>query len=94
MKNFNTNQHEPNEQETGILFKEECYSIYGCIYEVNRKLGTGFLEAVYQEALEIELKSKNVPLFVLLVWFVFNKSSYYCTKLFLFVETALTFYYF
>ena len=52
-----TNQHE----EVDILFKDECYEIYGCIYEVNRKLGTGFLEAVYQEALEIELRKKSIP---------------------------------
>ena len=44
-----------------ILYKEECYEIYGCIYAVNKKLGTGFLEAVYQEALEIELRRKNIP---------------------------------
>ena len=43
------------------MFKEECYEIYGCIYAVNRKLGAGFLEAVYQEALEIELSRKNIP---------------------------------
>jgi GxxExxY protein len=28
---------------------------------VNRKLGSGFLESVYQEALEIELIRKNIP---------------------------------
>jgi GxxExxY protein len=28
---------------------------------VNKKLGVGFLEAVYQEALEIELRRKNIP---------------------------------
>jgi GxxExxY protein len=43
------------------LFKDECYKINNCIYEVNKKLGAGFLEAVYQEALEIELKRKNIP---------------------------------
>jgi GxxExxY protein len=46
-----------------ILFKDECYKINSCVYEVNKKLGTGFLEAVYQEALEIELKRKNIPLY-------------------------------
>jgi GxxExxY protein len=44
-----------------LLFKEECYEIYGCIYAVNRKLGSGFLEAVYHEAFEIELQRKNIP---------------------------------
>ena len=52
-----TNQHE----QENILFKDECFEIYGCIYAVNRKLGAGFLEAVYQEALEIELKRKDIP---------------------------------
>ena len=52
-----TNQHE----QENILFKDECYKIYGCIYAVNRKLGSGFLEAVYQEALEIELRRENIP---------------------------------
>jgi len=28
---------------------------------VNKKLGVGFLEAVYQEALEIELRRRNIP---------------------------------
>jgi GxxExxY protein len=46
---------------TELRFENESYSIRGCIYEVNRKLGTGFLEAVYQEALEIELKKARIP---------------------------------
>ena len=52
-----TNHHEQRE----ILFKDECYKIYGCIFEVNKKLGSGFLESVYQEAMEIELKRENIP---------------------------------
>jgi len=54
--------HEPHERhEQEILFKDECFRINGCIYAVNKKLGSGFLEAVYQEALEIELKRDNIP---------------------------------
>ncbi|MCL2042609.1 MAG: GxxExxY protein [Treponema sp.] len=60
MNNLTTNQHE-QEDKKNLLFKDECYDIYGCIYIVNKKLGAGFLEAVYQEALEIELKRKNIP---------------------------------
>ena len=55
-----TNQHE-QKTKSKILFEDECFKIYGCIYAVNKKLGTGFLEAVYQEALEIELRRNNVP---------------------------------
>ena len=57
MPRTDTNHHEQNK----ILYGEECYKIYGCIYTVNKKLGPGFLEAVYQEALEIELKRENIP---------------------------------
>jgi len=59
-KNSTTNHTNQHEQK-GIIYKEECYKINDCIYEVNRKLGVGFLEAVYQEALEIELRHKNIP---------------------------------
>ena len=47
MDNVTTNLK--NEQSE-LTFKDECYEIYGCIYAVNKKLGSGFLEAVYQEA--------------------------------------------
>jgi GxxExxY protein len=44
-----------------ILFKKECYDIQGAIFEVYREMGCGFLEAVYQECLEKELRKKNIP---------------------------------
>jgi GxxExxY protein len=52
-----------NEGKNGkeLLYEEESYCIRACIYEVNRKLGSGFLEAVYQEALEIELQKAKIP---------------------------------
>jgi len=53
---FTTNHTNQHEQED-LLFKDECYELNGCIYAVNRKLGSGFLEAVYQEVLEIESKA-------------------------------------
>lgn len=43
-------------QRDDLLFKEEVYAI-----EVHRELGSGFLEAVYQEALELELTSRQIP---------------------------------
>ena len=62
-ENFTANHanHTNKLKQGEILLKDECFKIYGCIFAVNRKLGAGFLEAVYQEALEIELRWKNIP---------------------------------
>ena len=39
---------------------EITYKINGAIYEVNRVLGHGFLEKVYEKALLIELRAWNL----------------------------------
>jgi len=45
---------------TEIIYKEESYKIVGACFEVYREKGCGFLEAVYQECLEIELSLQGV----------------------------------
>ena len=44
-----------------FLYKDEAFLIQGAIFEVYRTLGCGFLEAVYQKALEVELAQRNIP---------------------------------
>jgi len=44
-----------------IVFKEESYGIVGSCLSVFNKLGSGFLESVYQEALEIQFRQDKIP---------------------------------
>lgn len=44
-----------------IVYQDESYQIQGAIFEVYREMGCGFLESVYQECLEKELRNRKIP---------------------------------
>lgn len=44
-----------------LVYPSESYAIRGAAMRVYNVLGSGFLEAVYQEALEIELEKRHIP---------------------------------
>ena len=44
-----------------IIYREECYRIMGACFAVYKEKGCGFLEAVYQECLELEFRQSGLP---------------------------------
>jgi GxxExxY protein len=48
-------------EKSNILYKEESYKIIGACMKVHRELGSGFLEAVYEEALKKEFIKQDIP---------------------------------
>jgi GxxExxY protein len=46
---------------TDLLYKDEVYAIVGAAMDVYNDLGPGFLENVYQEAMEIEVEARKIP---------------------------------
>ncbi len=47
--------------EQDLLYKDEVYAIIGAAFEVYNQLGNGYLGAVYEEAMIIESKLRNIP---------------------------------
>lgn len=52
---MNTNTHE-------LLYKDEVYQIINSAIEVLNTLGHGLFEKVYENAMSIELRHRNIPL--------------------------------
>lgn len=44
-----------------LILKDESYLLVGICMEVHRELGMGFKEVLYKDAIELELKTKNIP---------------------------------
>ncbi|MEO6874472.1 MAG: GxxExxY protein [Opitutaceae bacterium] len=44
-----------------LIREKETYEILGACFEVYREKGCGFLEAVYQECLEVEFALRGIP---------------------------------
>lgn len=44
-----------------LTYKEESYKLIGVLFEVHNELGGGFLESVYSDAIEHELKLRDIP---------------------------------
>ena len=47
--------------ESELLYRDETFAIRGACFEVYKEMGSGFLEAVYQECLTIEFGLRGVP---------------------------------
>lgn len=43
-----------------LLMKDEVFQIVGAAIEVHSELGIGFLEAIYQEAMTLELSARSI----------------------------------
>jgi GxxExxY protein len=46
---------------SSIIYKLESFEIIGACFEVYREKGSGFVESVYQECLEMEFGDRKIP---------------------------------
>ena len=46
---------------SNLFYRDESYKIRGALFAVHNELGCGFLERVYQDALEVEFRLRKIP---------------------------------
>lgn len=44
-----------------LIYPDECYKVIGACFEVYNEKGSGFLEPVYHDCLEIEFRLQGIP---------------------------------
>ncbi len=44
-----------------LIYEQESFAIRGACFEVHNEKGSGFLESVYQECLELEFRLQGIP---------------------------------
>ena len=52
---------EENRIVTELVYKDESFAMMGACFNVYNAMGCGFLEAVYQECLQIEFSAQDIP---------------------------------
>lgn len=60
-RNKKSPRNTQNTRNGKIIYKDESFKIMGAFFNVYKRMGSGFLESVYQECLEIELDYQKIP---------------------------------
>ncbi|HXG64183.1 MAG TPA: GxxExxY protein [Blastocatellia bacterium] len=55
-----TNEHERNRDESRVLYKDLSFKVIGLAMDVHRKLGHGFLEKVYENAMMVLFRKAGI----------------------------------
>ena len=60
---MDTNAHELPRESAGLILKNEVYQVVGCALNVLKGLGHGLHEKIYENALAVEFKLREIPHF-------------------------------